>query len=116
LLGLFAAYCQNPALRDPKNALWSKPAPEVYRVRIDTGKGSFVLEITRALAPRGSDRFYHLVETGFYDDSRFFRVIAGRFAQFGIPAIRPSPASGEISRFPMIRCARAIPVEPSPMP
>jgi homoserine O-acetyltransferase len=44
-----------------------------------------MLEVTRALAPRGADRFYHLVETGFYDDSRFFRVIAGRFAQFGIP-------------------------------
>ena len=85
MLGLSAAYGENPALRDPKNALWSKPAPDVYRVRIDTSKGSFVLEVTRALAPRGADRFYHLVETGFYDDSRFFRVIAGRFAQFGIP-------------------------------
>jgi homoserine O-acetyltransferase len=85
LLGLFAAHGQNTALRDPKNALWNKPAPPVYRVRIDTSKGSFVLEATRALAPRGADRFYHLVETGFYDDPRFFRVIAGRFAQFGIP-------------------------------
>lgn len=40
--------------------------------------------MTRALAPRGADRFYHLVESGFYDDSRFYRVIADRFAQFGI--------------------------------
>jgi homoserine O-acetyltransferase len=85
LLCLFAAHGENPALRDPKNALWSKPAPEVYRVQIDTSKGRFVSQVTRALAPRGADRFYHLVETGFYDDSRFFRVIAGRFAQFGIP-------------------------------
>jgi len=85
LLGLFAAYGENPALRDPKNALWSKRAPDVYRVRIDSSEGRFVLEVNRALAPRGADRFYHLVETGFYDDSRFFRVIAGRFAQFGIP-------------------------------
>jgi cyclophilin family peptidyl-prolyl cis-trans isomerase len=77
-------------LRDPKNALWSERAPDVYSVRLDTSKGSFVCEVTRALAPRGADRFHHLVETGFYDDSRFFRVIAGRFAQFGIsgnPAI-----------------------------
>jgi cyclophilin family peptidyl-prolyl cis-trans isomerase len=85
LLGLSAAYGENPALRDPKNALWSKPAPDLYRVRIDTSKGRFVLEVTRTLAPRGAGRFYHLVETGFYNDSRFFRVIAGRFAQFGIP-------------------------------
>jgi homoserine O-acetyltransferase len=85
LLSLFAAYGQNPALRDPQNVLWSKPAPDVYHVQIDSSKGSFVLEVTRALAPRGADRFYHLIEASFYDGSRFFRVIAGRFAQFGIP-------------------------------
>ena len=85
LLALAAAHGENPALRNPKNALWGKRGPEAYRVRIDSTKGSFVLEVTRSLAPRGADRFYHLVEAGFYDDSRFFRVIAGRFAQFGIP-------------------------------
>jgi homoserine O-acetyltransferase len=85
LLGLIAAQGETPALRDPKNALWNERAPDVYRVRINTSKGAIVLEVTRALAPRGADRFYHLVENGFYDDSRFFRVIAGRFAQFGIP-------------------------------
>jgi cyclophilin family peptidyl-prolyl cis-trans isomerase len=85
LLGLIAARGQTLALRDPKNGLWKERGPDVYRVRINTSKGSVVLEVTRALSPRGADRFYHLVENGFYDDSRFFRVIAGRFAQFGIP-------------------------------
>ena len=78
------------ALRDPHDALWSKPAPDTYRVRIETTKGNVVLEVTRSLAPRGADRFYHLVEVGFYDNSRFYRVITGRFVQFGIagdPAI-----------------------------
>ena len=71
-------------MHDPTHRLWSRPAPDTYRVRIETSKGSLVLEAERALAPHGADRFYHLVETGFYDDSRFFRVIEGRFAQFGI--------------------------------
>ena len=75
-------------------------APEVYRVRIDTGKGSFTLEVTRSLAPRGADRFYHLVETGFYDDSRFYRVISGRFAQFGIPGDPAVAAIWRNARFP----------------
>jgi homoserine O-acetyltransferase len=88
------------ALRNPKHALWSRPAPEVYRVRIDTARGSFTLEITRALAPRGADRFYHLVETGFYDDSRFYRVISGRFAQFGIPGEPAIAAIWRNERFP----------------
>ena len=88
LLALSAA-AQTPAerdaaLRDPSHWVWTRAAPERYSVRIETTKGSFVLEATRALAPHGADRFYHLIVCGFYDDSRFFRVIQGRFAQFGI--------------------------------
>jgi len=78
------------ALHNPRDPLWSQPAPDIYDVRLETTKGNIVLQVSRALAPRGADRFYHLVESGFYDDSRFYRVIAGRFAQFGIagdPAI-----------------------------
>lgn len=80
------------ALRNPADAVWTTPAPAVYRAKIETTKGDFVLEVTRSLAPRGADRFYHLVECGFYNNSRFYRVIAGRFVQFGIagdPAIAP---------------------------
>lgn len=78
-----AATCAR-ALQNPGDPLWTQPAPAVYRVRIQTTKGRFVLEARRALAPRGADRFYHLVQCGFYDNSRFYRVIAGRFVQFGI--------------------------------
>ena len=85
LLSLSTAQAQHSALRDPGNAFWSQRTPDVYRVRMDTSKGPVVLEVRRALAPLGADRFYRLVESGFYDNSRFFRVIAGRFAQFGIP-------------------------------
>jgi len=72
------------ALRDPGHALWSRAAPDSYRVAIETTKGRIGLEVTRSLAPRGADRFYHLVETGFYDNTRFYRAIQGRFVQFGI--------------------------------
>lgn len=84
ILGLLAMRGQTQPLRDPRNKIWTRPAPEIYRAKIETDKGAFTLEVTRALAPLGADRFYHLVESGFYDDSRFYRVIAGRFAQFGI--------------------------------
>lgn len=90
-----AASGQTPALRDPNSAVWSERGPGFYRVRIETSKGAIVLDVTRALAPRGADRFYHLVKSRFYDNSRFFRVIAGRFAQFGIPG---DPAIGGVWR------------------
>lgn len=59
-------------------------APAVYRVKIDTTAGSFVIEAHREWAPHGADRFYDLVRSGYYNDSRFFRVVPGRWVQFGI--------------------------------
>jgi homoserine O-acetyltransferase len=91
------------ALRDPTHRLWRRPAPERYRVRIETTQGSFILEVTRSLAPQGADRFYHLVETGFYDDSRFFRVIQRRFAQFGIAGNSELAAIWRDARIPADR-------------
>jgi homoserine O-acetyltransferase len=59
-------------------------APQEFRVRLDTTKGSIVIEVHRDWAPHGADRFHELVTSGYYDDTRFFRVVAGRWAQFGI--------------------------------
>jgi peptidyl-prolyl cis-trans isomerase A (cyclophilin A) len=59
-------------------------APVTYKVKFDTSKGVFVVEVTRAWAPKGADRFYNLVKNGFYDNVRFFRVISGFMVQFGI--------------------------------
>lgn len=59
-------------------------APATYRVKLDTSKGPVVIEVTRAWAPNGADRFYNLVKNGFYDNVRFFRVISGFMVQFGI--------------------------------
>ena len=59
-------------------------APDVYRVKFQTSKGDFVLEVHKDWAPLGADRFFQLVQSGFYDGARFFRVIRGFMAQFGI--------------------------------
>ena len=70
------------ALLDPSRA--TDRAPARFRVRFATTKGPFVVEATRAWAPRGADRFYNLVRAGYYDDVAFFRVIEGFMVQFGI--------------------------------
>ena len=61
-----------------------KPLPSMFRVRFETTAGSFVIEAHRAWAPNGVDRFHQLVLAGFFNDSRFFRVVPGFVAQFGI--------------------------------
>ncbi|MBI4564674.1 MAG: peptidylprolyl isomerase [Planctomycetes bacterium] len=69
---------------DPDDAAVNKTAPESFKVKFTTSKGDFVISVTRAWAPRGADRFYNLVQCGFYDEARFFRVIKDFMAQFGI--------------------------------
>ncbi|MFK7821466.1 MAG: peptidylprolyl isomerase [Planctomycetaceae bacterium] len=59
-------------------------APETFKVKFETSKGDFVVEVTRKWAPLGADQFYNLVKTGFYDDARFFRVLPGFVVQWGI--------------------------------
>jgi peptidyl-prolyl cis-trans isomerase A (cyclophilin A) len=70
------------ALRDPSRA--TEKAPDRFLVRFETTKGPFVVEVTRAWAPRGADRFYNLVKAGYYDEVAFFRVISDFMVQFGI--------------------------------
>ncbi|HLX45072.1 MAG TPA: peptidylprolyl isomerase [Bryobacteraceae bacterium] len=57
---------------------------QTTRVRIETTAGNFVIEVHRDWAPLGTDRFLTLVREKFFDNSRFFRVVAGKWAQFGI--------------------------------
>ena len=59
-------------------------APESYRVKMETTKGTFYIDVTRSWSPNGADRFYELVNSGFYNNCAFFRVIEGFMAQVGI--------------------------------
>ena len=70
----------------------NEQAPATFKAKFTTTKGDFVVEVTRAWAPLGADRFYNLVKYHFYDGAAFFRVLPGFVAQFGLS---PKP---EISR------------------
>jgi peptidyl-prolyl cis-trans isomerase A (cyclophilin A) len=71
-------------LKDPTQL--TEQAPASYRVRFDTSQGLFVIAVDRAWAPLAADRFYNLVKNGFYNDTRFFRVLDGFMVQFGLHA------------------------------
>ena len=62
----------------------AEKAPETYQVLFETSKGNFTVEVHREWSPNGADRFHKLVESGFYDECRFFRVLPGFMVQWGI--------------------------------
>ncbi len=66
------------------------------------------IEVRPDWAPLASKRFRELVELGFYNDSRFFRVLPGYVAQFGIAA---DPKLNKEWMFCEKNC-RALPDEP----
>jgi cyclophilin family peptidyl-prolyl cis-trans isomerase len=81
-------------------------APNVFRVQFETTAGTFVIETHRDWAPHGADRFYELVRDGYFNNSRFFRVVPGRWVQFGIsgdPQMAQSWRHRVIPDDPMIR-------------
>lgn len=87
------SYYRDVMLLHPEDAYFAAKAPETFRVEFSTTKGTVLLELHRGWAPRGVDRFYNLVRSGYYDDSRFFRIRDGDFVQFGIhgkPAVAQS--------------------------
>ena len=72
---LAAASC-----REPKKIV----VPEVFRVKFETSQGDFTVEATRTWSPHGVDRFHELVNMRYFDEGRFFRVLQGFIAQFGV--------------------------------
>eukprot|EP00808_Paulinella_micropora_P021734 g54598.t1 len=64
-----------------------------FNVVLSTGKrDSFKVEVHPEWAPLGAARFKTLVEADFFRNVRFFRVISGFMAQFGISG-KPSIAA-----------------------
>jgi peptidyl-prolyl cis-trans isomerase A (cyclophilin A) len=59
-------------------------ASDTYRVKFETTKGDVIVEVHPEWAPRGAARFRELVDLGYYDGCKFFRVIDGFMAQIGI--------------------------------
>jgi cyclophilin family peptidyl-prolyl cis-trans isomerase len=94
----------DPSAKLKNPALLHEKAPATFKAQFDTSQGPFVIEVTRDWAPIGADRFYNLVKNGFFDEIRFFRVIPGFMAQFGIngnPAVQSAWRSQNITDDPV---------------
>lgn len=94
-------------LKNP--ATLTDTAPALFNARFDTTAGVFVVQVHRAWAPKGADRFYNLVKYGYYDGNRFFRVVPNFMVQFGIngdPSIQSSWMDANIPDDPVTQSNR----------
>lgn len=102
--GVLLAGCKHrPPLIEPAPAPVPATAPDSFLVRFVTSRGLFEVMAHRDWSPQGVDRFFDLVSRGYYDDTRFFRVIPNFVVQFGISPIPAQNAAW---------AARPIPDEP----
>ncbi|MBT4867993.1 MAG: peptidylprolyl isomerase [Planctomycetaceae bacterium] len=79
--------------------------PETFKVKFETSKGNFVIEVTRKWAPLGADQFHKAITAGFYNDCRFFRAINGFMVQFGIngdPEVQKKWVNAKIKDDPVV--------------
>jgi cyclophilin family peptidyl-prolyl cis-trans isomerase len=58
-------------------------APDRFSLVFPTQYGTFTAKCSRGRAPVWADRVYKLAKNGYYNSNYFFRVIPGRYTQFG---------------------------------
>lgn len=98
-LSLLLAACSSTPAPAEKPAATSD-----FKIRFSTSRGDFVVRVVPEWAPLGAARFRDLVERRFYDGARFFRVLPGFVAQFGIagdPAVSKQWDKTEIKDDPV---------------
>lgn len=77
-LSALASVSAVPSATDPYKVVF-------HLENLERGKnGSVIVMVHPAWAPLAAARFAELVEQHFFDGSRFFRVVVGSLAQFGI--------------------------------
>jgi homoserine O-acetyltransferase len=69
--------------KDFKSKWINEKAPGEFKLRVETSKGNFEARIIRDLSPMAVDRFYQLVQHGYFDGAVFYRVVPEFVAQFG---------------------------------
>ncbi len=77
-----ATVSNTPALLDP--ALATAQAPDEFTAKLVTTEGTVLVDVVRSWAPHGADRFFNLVQAGYFDGNYFFRTVAGFMSQVGL--------------------------------
>ncbi|MBC8086176.1 MAG: peptidylprolyl isomerase [Phycisphaerae bacterium] len=83
------------ALTSPEPAALAAQAPNTFSIIFQTSEGEVEIAVERALAPLGADRLHYLASNGFFNGARFFRVVRGFVAQFGLSGVPAVDAAFE---------------------
>jgi len=87
MLLAFACKARDATPHTSQPATVAPPAvPDSFVVALTTSRGPVTVLVHKDWAPLGAERFYRLVQAGFFDGARFFRVVKGFVVQFGLPA------------------------------
>ena len=94
----------NPALLKPELA--TATAPATFDAKFETTKGDFTITVHRDWAPHAADRFYNMIQAGYFEsDIAIFRAIDGFMFQFGIhgdPAVNSAWRNSTIPDDPSV--------------
>ena len=99
-MGLWLVSCGGKGTRETE----MKPAPNEYKVVLQTTKGDVTILVHRDRSPLGADHFYQLVNLGFYNGDRFFRIVPDFVVQFGMngdPALNKQWSEANITDDPV---------------
>ncbi len=81
---LVAGCTADPAPESQSDGNEEAAKPAVFTVKFETSKGDILVEVHPDWAPIGAAHFRKLVETGYFDGCRFFRVVPNFVVQFGL--------------------------------
>ena len=88
----------------PDSSAFRETPPDSFHVTLETSRGDIVVQVIREWSPLGAWRFYNLARNGFFDGARFYRVLPGFAAQFGVsgyPAVEAAWRNQAIPRDPI---------------
>jgi peptidyl-prolyl cis-trans isomerase B (cyclophilin B) len=83
-------------IQDPARAPSLQPLDrdETYRIEFRTSHGAFTLELDPAKSPCNADSLVDLAREGFFDETRFHRIVPGFIIQGGDPTGTGNGGSG----------------------
>lgn len=83
-------------IQDPAHAPSLQPLEpgKTYRIEFETSHGAFTIELDPEKAPCNGDSLVDLAKAGFFDNTRFHRIVPGFVIQGGDPTATGNGGSG----------------------